>query len=178
LGTWPIIAGTGKRKKKGMAILQNKFEVLKSRVMQCGVEEKTIRRQEATVVECFKYEEEGHKCRECLLWRKKERVEEKPVHPAKGKVQETERKLRRAEEEKAACVAKPQEVQQGWKKSSIEELRKRAEEHCGRGILEETRLLELGWYTRETIVTYVEYERCRKKGCHMEENRGQGMIRN
>jgi len=99
-----------KKEKKGMAILQNKFEVLKSRVMQCGVKEKTIRRQEAAVVECFKYEEEGHKCRECPLWRKKKRVEEKPVHPVKGKVQETERKWRRAEEEKAAYVAKPQEA--------------------------------------------------------------------
>ena len=28
------------------------------------------------------------------------------------------------------------------------------------------------------IVTYVEYERCRKKGCHVEENREQEVIRN
>jgi len=31
-----------------------------------------------------------------------------------------------------------------WKRSSVDELRKRAKEHCRRGILEETRLLELG----------------------------------
>jgi len=28
------------------------------------------------------------------------------------------------------------------------------------------------------IVTYVECKRCRKKGCYVEENRGQGVIRN
>jgi len=28
------------------------------------------------------------------------------------------------------------------------------------------------------IVTYVEYERCRKKGCHVKENREQEVIRN
>ena len=49
---------------------QNKFEVLLSRVMQCGVEERTIRRQEVVEVECFKCGEKGHKCRVCPLWRK------------------------------------------------------------------------------------------------------------
>jgi len=32
-------------------------------------------------------------------------------------------------------------------------LRKRAEEHCGKGVLEKTCLLELGWCTEEMIVT-------------------------
>jgi len=109
--------------------------------MQCGVEERMIRRQKVVVVECFKYRERGHKCREYPLWK---RTKE-------------ERRLRR---------------------SLIEELRKRAEEHCGRGIPKETHLLELGWYTREVIVTYVECERCGEKGCHMEENRGQEVISN
>ena len=53
-----------KEGEKRMAIPQNKFEVLKSRVMQCKVEERTIRRQEIAVVECFKCGEEGQKCRE------------------------------------------------------------------------------------------------------------------
>jgi len=69
-------------------ILQNKFEMLSSRVIQCRVEEKKIRRQKAKKVECFKYGEEGHKCKEYLLWK--------------------ERQI----EEKAACVAMPQKVQQ------------------------------------------------------------------
>jgi len=57
-----------KRKgEKRIAVPQNKFRVLGSRVMQCGVEERVIRRQELVVVECFKCGEKGHKCRECLL---------------------------------------------------------------------------------------------------------------
>jgi len=46
---------------------QNKFEILRSRVMQCRVKERVVRRQELVVVECFKYRKEGHKCRECPL---------------------------------------------------------------------------------------------------------------
>ena len=48
---------------------QNKFEVLLSRVMQCDVRETMIRRQETVEVECFKYREKGHKCRECPIWK-------------------------------------------------------------------------------------------------------------
>jgi len=123
----------GKEREKGTVVSQNKFEVLRSsRVMQCGVEERTIRRQEMIVVECYKCGEVGHKCRECPLWKKakeeKRRVEERAVHvatpqkaqqegklvrPIREKVQETERILRRAEEEKAVCMAKPQDTQQG-----------------------------------------------------------------
>jgi len=133
----------------------NKFEVLSSRVMQYGVKEKTIRRHEVVVVECFKCGKKEHKCRECPLWEKKERMvrvakpqkvhqQKGPVHSVKGKAQEGERRLRRVEEEEAVCVAKPQEVQQGWRRSSVKELRKRAEEHCRRGVLGEAQLLELG----------------------------------
>ena len=68
-------------RKKGTIIPQNKFEVLRSRVMQCGVEERMIRRHEAVVVECFKCEEKGHKCRECPL--QKERAEERVVYMAR-----------------------------------------------------------------------------------------------
>ena len=63
-----------KEGEKGTVVPQNKFEVLGSRVMQYGVEEKTIRRHEVVVVKCFKCGEKGHRCRECLLWEKKERV--------------------------------------------------------------------------------------------------------
>ena len=96
----------------------NKFEVLSSRVMQCGVKERTIRRYEVVVVKCFKCGEKGHKCRECPLWEKKERVvhvakpqkahqQKGPVHYVKRKAQEGERRLRRVEEEEAVCMAKP-----------------------------------------------------------------------
>ena len=46
---------------------QNKFEILKSRVMQYGVEKRMIRRQEVIIVECFKCGEREHKCRKCSL---------------------------------------------------------------------------------------------------------------
>ena len=38
--------------KKGVGIPQNKFEVLKSRVMQCGVEERVVRSMKMAVVRC------------------------------------------------------------------------------------------------------------------------------
>jgi len=67
LGTWPETTGTKKREEERTVIPQNKFEVLKSRVMQCRVEGRTIRRIGVVEVECFKYGEKGHKCRECSL---------------------------------------------------------------------------------------------------------------
>ena len=66
------LAHNCRNREKGMAVSQNKFEVLRSRVMQYGVEERTIRRQKVAVVECFKCGKEGHKYRECPLWKKKE----------------------------------------------------------------------------------------------------------
>jgi len=107
-------------------------------------------------VECFKYGEKGHKCRECPLW--------------KG-----EKKLQVVEE--TAYVAMPQKVQQKeWRRSPVHVLQQKAQEHCEEGIPDEACLLELGWYTKEVIVSYVECERCGQKGCHMEENREQGVI--
>jgi len=50
------------------------------------------------------------------------------------------------------------------------------QEHCEEGIPDEVCLLELGWYTKEVIVSYMECERCGQKECHMEENREQGVI--
>ena len=99
--------------KKGTITPQNKFEILRSRVMQCRVEEQVVRRQESVVVKCFKCEEEGHKYKECLLWErvactvKPQKVyqQKKPACPVKGEVQE--KGLRRVEEEKAVHVVKP-----------------------------------------------------------------------
>jgi len=93
---------------------QNKFEVLRSRIIQCGEEERMIRRVGVVEVECFKCGKKGHKCRECPLWVKKEKtvhvtksqkVQQKELaYPVKGEAQE--RRLRRAEEEEAAYVAR------------------------------------------------------------------------
>jgi len=68
-----------KEEEKGTIISQNKFEILKSKVMQCGVEEKTIRRHKVVVAEYFKCGEKEHKCKECSLWEKRKRV----VHAAR-----------------------------------------------------------------------------------------------
>jgi len=68
----------GKKQKKGK-IAENRFEVLKSRVMQCGVRE--VRRQEIVreVVKCFGCGEEGYKKWECP--RKKERSKSEGTTP-------------------------------------------------------------------------------------------------
>jgi len=91
----------------------------------------------------------------------------RPVHPIREKAQEKGKRLKRMEEEKAACPVKG-EAQQKWRRSSIEELRKRAEEHCGKGIPEEVQLLEIGWMTREIVVSYLTCK-CGEKGSHVED---------
>jgi len=64
------------QKKKTIAV--NRFEVLGSRVIQCGVRE--VRRQEIVreVVRCFGCEEEGHKKWECPKRKEKKREEAPP----------------------------------------------------------------------------------------------------
>jgi len=57
----------------------------------------------------------------------------------------------------------------------MEELRKRAEEHCGKGIPREAQLLELGWMTEKVVVSYLTCK-CREKESHVEDNQGQGVI--
>jgi len=54
-------------KEKRGTTPQNKFEVLSSRVMQCDMKERIIKKQKTVKVECFKCGEKGHKCRECPL---------------------------------------------------------------------------------------------------------------
>jgi len=56
-----------KEGEKGAEIPQNKFEILRSQVVQCGVEERVVRSIRTVVVKCFKCGEEGHKCRKCSL---------------------------------------------------------------------------------------------------------------
>jgi len=48
--------------------------------------------------------------------------------------------------------------------------------YCGKGVPEEAQLLELGWMTKEVVVLYLVCERCGERGCHVEDNRGQGVI--
>jgi len=114
----------------------------------------------------------------CTLYGGKVHQQEKRklVCPIRGEAQEGERRLRRVEEEEMVCMAEPQKVQQGWRRSSIEELRKRAEEYCGKGVPGEVRLLELGWCMEEVVVLYLTCEKCGGQECHVEDNRGQGVI--
>jgi len=68
---------SGEEQKKKMMI-EHRFEVLKSQVMQCGVKE--VRQEiEEEEVGCFKCEEKGHKKWECL--KKNERRREKVASP-------------------------------------------------------------------------------------------------
>ena len=138
------------REEKGIVVPQNKFEILKSRVMQCGVEGKTIRGVKTVEVKCFKCGEKGHKYRKCPLW---------------------------VQKEKAACVARPREAQQGeWRRSSWEELRKRAEWYCGPTVPQNTELWELGWRGQGAIVTYLKCPRWGKGECYVEDDQGQGVV--
>jgi len=47
---------------------------LSSRVMQCDVKERMIRKQEMVKVEYFKYGEKGHKCKECSRWKEEKKL--------------------------------------------------------------------------------------------------------
>jgi len=95
--------------------------------MQCGIEERVVRSVKMAVVRCFRCEGEGHKCRECPLW---ERKVKRVVRSRERKAHQGERKLRRTEKEKVAHPVK-RKTQQEWRRSSWEELRKRAEWYCG-----------------------------------------------
>jgi len=107
----------GKEGEKGVEIPQNKFEVLKSRVMQCGVEERVVRSMRTAVVKCFRCGEEGHKCRTCP--KKKERV----ACPKEGKAHQEERREVRRVEGREVARSKKGEAQQEWKKTPVEKLR-------------------------------------------------------
>jgi len=103
-----------------------------------------------------------------LKERKAHQGERRLARPIREKAQEGEKRLRRVEEGKAARSVQG-EVQQERKRSSMEELRKKAEEHCGKGVPREVRLLELGWMTEKVVVSYLTCK-CREKGSHVEDN--------
>ena len=67
------------RKEQGKkVVVDNRFKVLRSQVIQCGVRE--VRRQEAVrdVVKCFRCGQEGHKKWECPQKRESRREEVAP----------------------------------------------------------------------------------------------------
>jgi len=64
-----------KKKGKRTSVPQNRFEVLSSRVMRCGVEIKRQEgnRKEREVIQCFKCREKQYQWKECPRKRKKRR---------------------------------------------------------------------------------------------------------
>ena len=78
---------SGEEQKK-KTVMGNRFEVLKSQVMQCGVKE--VRRQETVMegVRCFRCGEKGHKKWECPQMKERKREEMAPLHEVWRKVKE------------------------------------------------------------------------------------------
>ena len=76
-------SGEEQKKRK---VAENKFEVLRSRVMHCGVRE--VRRQEVVreLVKCFGCGREGHKKWECSRKKESERQEAAPPREVWEKV--------------------------------------------------------------------------------------------
>ena len=179
----------GREGVKRAEVPQNKFEVLKSQVMQCGIEEKVVKSMRMVAVRCFECREQGHKCRDCPL-RIKKKEEEKVVHvakpqktqqekrpacPAKGEAQ-GQRKLRRVEEEEVARPMKGKAQQGEYRRSLWEELRKRAEWYYGPTVPQDAQLWELGWRGQGAVVTYLRCPRCGKGRCYAEDDWGQGTL--
>jgi len=87
---------------------QNRFEILSSRVMRCGVEirKQDKERKEEKAIQCFKCREEGHQWKECPRKRKErgERVVQvaapKKVQPKKEPVCSIRRNM---QEDKIRC---------------------------------------------------------------------------
>jgi len=86
--------------------------------MQCDVKERMIRKQKRVKVEYFKCGEKRHKCKKCLLWKQMKKAAHiampqkaqqgrRPVHSIRKKIQEGEKRLRRVEEDRVACMTKP-----------------------------------------------------------------------
>jgi len=99
------------------------------------------------------------------------------VRLTRGKAQECEEKeVRRAKEVKAACPEKEKAQQGEWRRSSWEELRKRAKWYCGPTVPRDVELWELGWRSQGAVVTYLKCPRCGKGGCYAEDDQGQGVL--
>ena len=111
----------------------------------------------------------------CPIEGKAHQAERKPARPIREKAQEGEKRLRRAKEGEAVHPVKG-EVQQEWKRSSWEVLRKRAKWYCGPTVPRNAELWELEWCGQGAIVTYLKCSRYGEEGCHVEDNQGQGVV--
>ena len=87
------------QEKKEKSTLQNRFEVLASRVMRCGLrEEVKVKRQEVVEeVQYFRYRGTGHRKWECpnIAVEKEKRRQERAACPIEGKAQQWEKARKR-----------------------------------------------------------------------------------
>jgi len=83
--TWKCRSGKEKAKKMNS---QNKFEVLKSQVMQCGVREIRWQKVVKERVKYFRYGEKGHKTWEYTKMKEKKREEAGPPRDVWEKLKE------------------------------------------------------------------------------------------
>jgi len=145
------------REAKGKLVLQNRFEVIASRVIQYGVREKAKVRRQKTV-------EERIRCFRC--WR----VEHYKWEYPNIKVE----KKRRSEE--AVCTASLQKAQQ--KERLAHSLWRKVQEHSGTwGMPPRSATLEQReWMTKWEVVTFVECGGCNYKGTKTYKNQGQGFV--
>jgi len=146
-----------KEEEERKPILQNKFEVIVSRVIQCGVgEEVKVRRQET--MEEVKY----FRC-----W---------GVRHLKWECPNIEVKKKKRREKEAAHVARPQKAQQERRLACP--IWEKVQEYCGEwnAPLEGALLLERGWIMREVVAIYVDCGGCEDKGVQTYENQGQGFL--
>ena len=140
-----------KKKEKRKSISQNKFEVIASRVMQCGVrKEVKVKRQETIEkVKCFRYWGIGHLKWECpnIEVKKKKKKEEEVVH-----------------------VARLQKAQQQGR--LVYPIQEKVQEYCEKWNMppEGVILLKRGQITRETVVTYIDCGGYKSKGVQICKN--------
>ena len=139
--------------------------------MQCSIAEGVVRSMKMALVKCFRCGDKEHKCRVCP--KKEKRV----ARPREGKAHQGEkREVRRVEGREVAHPEKGKAQQEEWKRSPWEERRKRAEWYCGPTVPQDAELWELGWRGQGAVVTYLKCLRCGEGGCHVEEDRGQGVV--
>ena len=144
-------------KKKRKPIPRNKFKVLSSRVMKCGIREKVKIRRNKIVkeVECFRYWSVGY---------------------FKQKYPNIEVEKKEKRDEKAVYMASPQKAQQ--EKRLVHSLWRKAQEYSGiwRMPLKSTALEQKGQITRQEVVIFVEYGGCNYKNTKIHENQRQEFI--
>jgi len=66
--------------------------------------------------------------------------------------------------------------QRKWRRSSWEQLRKRAKWYCEPTVPQDAELWKLGWRGQGAVITYLRCPRCDKGGCYAEDDWEQGIL--